>query len=110
MAASLAAPDPYGPNSGIRLPPWVCDGKAFFSLRLAVTRTPPGQFIAGGVSGKTRSGNAMPVTRRDREKALPDAWWRTRIWRTQGPRNGNYLRLPGGATPGRYDASIENPA
>jgi len=30
MAASLAAPDPYGPNSGIRLPPWVCDGKAFF--------------------------------------------------------------------------------
>src|SRR6266404_1397797 len=84
--------------------------KRFFSLRLAVTRTPPGQFIAGGVSGKTRSGNAMPVTRRDREKALPDAWWRTRIWRTQGPRNGNYLRLPGGATPGRYDASIENPA
>src|SRR6266404_8692717 len=30
MAASLAAPEPYGPNSGIRLPPWVCDGKAFF--------------------------------------------------------------------------------
>src|SRR6266436_4332144 len=30
MAASLAAPDPYGPNSGIRLPPWVCDGKALF--------------------------------------------------------------------------------
>src|SRR5436190_18360842 len=28
----LSAPrtDPYGPNSGIRLPPWVCDGKAFF--------------------------------------------------------------------------------
>jgi hypothetical protein len=26
--------------------------------------------------------NAMPVTRRDREKALPDAWWRTRTWRT----------------------------
>jgi hypothetical protein len=24
------------------------------------------------------------VARRDREKALPDAWWRTRIWRTQG--------------------------
>jgi hypothetical protein len=22
--------EPYGPNSGIRLPPWVCDGKAFF--------------------------------------------------------------------------------
>src|SRR5258707_4782816 len=33
--ASLAAPDPYGPNSGIRLPPWVCDGKAFF-VTLAV--------------------------------------------------------------------------
>src|SRR5207244_4939188 len=28
--------------------------------------------------------NAMPVARRDREKALPDAWWRSRIWRTQG--------------------------
>src|SRR5256714_15493147 len=28
----LSAPrtEPYGPNSGIRLPPWVCDGKAFF--------------------------------------------------------------------------------
>jgi putative ABC transport system substrate-binding protein len=24
---------------------------------------------------------AMPVARRDREKTLPDAWWRTRIWR-----------------------------
>src|SRR5260221_5083685 len=35
MAASLAAPDPYGPNSGIRLPPWVSDGKPFF-VSLAV--------------------------------------------------------------------------
>ena len=26
MAASLTAPDPYGPNSGIRLPPRVSDG------------------------------------------------------------------------------------
>src|SRR3954467_4749903 len=29
MAASLAAPDPSGPNSGSRLPPWVSDGEAF---------------------------------------------------------------------------------
>src|SRR4051812_3504961 len=29
MAASLAAPDPSGPNSGTRLPPWVSDGEAF---------------------------------------------------------------------------------
>jgi hypothetical protein len=28
--------------------------------------------------------------RRDREKALPDAWWRAGIWRPQGSRNGNY--------------------
>jgi hypothetical protein len=27
----------------------------------------------------------MPVTRGDRETALPDAWWRTRFWRTYGP-------------------------
>src|SRR3954470_12776189 len=27
MAASLAAPDPSGPNSGTRLPPWVSDGE-----------------------------------------------------------------------------------
>src|SRR3954467_4766101 len=27
MAASLAAPDPSEPDSGTRLPPWVCDGK-----------------------------------------------------------------------------------
>jgi hypothetical protein len=26
----------------------------------------------------------MPIARRNRETALPDAWWRTRIWRTQG--------------------------
>src|SRR3954463_4411513 len=29
MAASLAAPDPSGPNSGTRLPPWVSDGETF---------------------------------------------------------------------------------
>jgi hypothetical protein len=28
-------------------------------------------------------GKAMPVTPRDRETALPDAWWRSRIWRPQ---------------------------
>src|SRR5712691_9595621 len=28
MAASLAAPEPYVPDSGIRLPPWVSDGEA----------------------------------------------------------------------------------
>jgi hypothetical protein len=40
MAASLAAPEPYGPNSGIRLPPWVCDGKAFcrYGLPYALQR------------------------------------------------------------------------
>jgi hypothetical protein len=30
-------------------------------------------------------GSALPVARRDRKTALPDARWRTRIWRTQGP-------------------------
>jgi hypothetical protein len=25
----------------------------------------------------------MPVAGRDRAKALPNAWWRSRIWRTQ---------------------------
>src|SRR3954463_284117 len=29
IAASLAAPDPDGPHSGIRLPPWVFDGETF---------------------------------------------------------------------------------
>jgi hypothetical protein len=29
--------------------------------------------------------------------ALPDAWWRTRIWRTQGATYGNYKH-------GRYTA------
>jgi hypothetical protein len=33
---------------------------------------------------EARSVAAMPAARRDRENALPDAWWRTRIWRTQG--------------------------
>jgi hypothetical protein len=44
-------------------------------------------------------GNAMPVACRDREKALPDAWWRTRIWRTQGATQGNYRH-------GRYTAEV----
>jgi hypothetical protein len=26
----------------------------------------------------------MPIAGRDRKKALPDAWWRTRVRRTQG--------------------------
>ena len=26
----------------------------------------------------------MPVARRSREKALPDAWWRAGLWRAQG--------------------------
>src|SRR5260221_7606010 len=40
MAASLAAPDPYGPNSGIRLPPWGCDGKAFFFVTACPNENP----------------------------------------------------------------------
>jgi hypothetical protein len=39
----------------------------------------------GSVWRQDTLGNAMPVARRDREKTLPDAWWRGRIWR-----NGNY--------------------
>ena len=39
MAASLAAPDPSGPNSGTRLPPWVSDGEAV--LQLAVRGPAP---------------------------------------------------------------------
>jgi hypothetical protein len=27
--------------------------------------------------------DAMPLARRDRKTALPDAWWRTRVWRTK---------------------------
>src|SRR5262245_12313644 len=37
MAASLAAPDPYGPNSGIRLPPRVSDGEARSGPRMEDT-------------------------------------------------------------------------
>src|SRR2546430_8834778 len=39
----------------------------------------------GSVWREDTLGNAMPVARCDRKTALPDAWWRTRIWRTQGP-------------------------
>src|SRR3954464_1175416 len=54
MAASLAAPDPSGPNSGTRLPPWVSDGEAVLQLAVRgpapVTRLPgpePGACFAG---------------------------------------------------------------
>jgi hypothetical protein len=40
-------------------------------------------------------GNAVPVARPHRERALPDAWWRTGIWWPS--RNGNYWH-------GRYTA------
>jgi hypothetical protein len=32
--------------------------------------------------------DAMPLARRDRKTALPDAWWRTRVWRTGGHEHG----------------------
>jgi hypothetical protein len=39
----------------------------------------------------------MPVPRRDRETALPDAWWCAGIGGPKGSRNGNYKH-------GRYTA------
>jgi hypothetical protein len=41
-------------------------------------------FVAPGrsVSRQDTLGNAVPITRRDRKKALPNARWRTGIWRT----------------------------
>src|SRR5258706_15556191 len=60
MAASLAAPDPYGPNSGIRLPPWVCDGKASFSLRFAVCAPAPVTRLPGSESGACFAGSHSP--------------------------------------------------
>src|SRR5215218_7483168 len=45
MAASLAAPDPSGPNSGIRLPPWVSDGKTL--LRPGVKDARPWEPVVG---------------------------------------------------------------
>src|SRR5260221_7013509 len=65
MAASLAAPDPYGPNSGIRLPPLVCDGKAFF-VTLAVcaparvTRLPRSESGACGACSPFPLASALP--------------------------------------------------
>jgi hypothetical protein len=43
-------------------------------------RTAPG----GSLWRQNTLGKAVPVTRGDRETPLPDAWWRTRVWRTQG--------------------------
>jgi hypothetical protein len=44
-------------------------------------------------------GSAMPIARRVRETALPDAWWRSRIWRTQGAAQrtsgGSHVRTDG---------------
>src|SRR5260221_2799059 len=59
MAASLAAPDPYGPNSGIRLPPWVCDGKAFF-VTLAVCAPARVTRLPGSESGACFAGSHSP--------------------------------------------------
>jgi hypothetical protein len=39
---------------------------------------------SGPVWRQDTFGNALPIARRDREKTLPDARWRTRFWRTQG--------------------------
>src|SRR3954449_6579249 len=49
MAASLAAPDPSGPNSGTRLPPWVSDGEAV--LQLAVRGPAPLTRLPGSEPG-----------------------------------------------------------
>jgi hypothetical protein len=32
----------------------------------------------------------MPVACRSREKAMPNARWRARVWWTKGAHNGNY--------------------
>src|SRR5207248_11702935 len=60
MAASLAAPDPYGPNSGIRLPPWVCDGKAFFVTVLPYALQRVGHAYPGSESGACFAGSHSP--------------------------------------------------
>jgi hypothetical protein len=39
---------------------------------------------SGSVWRQDTLGNALPVAHRHRETALPDAWWRAGIWRTQG--------------------------
>jgi hypothetical protein len=44
----------------------------------------PEQLPSGSLWRQDTLGNAMPVAGRDRENALPDAWWRSRIGRTQG--------------------------
>ena len=41
----------------------------------------------------------MPVARRDRETALPNAWWARGSGEPKGPHNGNYKH-------GRYTAEV----
>lgn len=53
--------------------------------------------VGGPVWRQDTLRNAMPVARRHRERALPNAWRCTRIWWPQGSRNGNYRH-------GRYTA------
>ena len=55
MAASLAAPDPYVPNSGIRLPPRVCDGEP-----LAVCDPAPVSRLSGSASGTCFASSHSP--------------------------------------------------
>jgi hypothetical protein len=45
---------------------------------------------SGGPRRQDPVGNAMPVARRDREKALPHARWRPGSGGPKGTRNGNY--------------------
>src|SRR6266436_5723867 len=54
MAASLAAPDPYGPHSGTRLPPRVFDGEALLGPRMK--NDLPRPFIIGYGSSPSRCG------------------------------------------------------
>src|SRR5262245_53836027 len=80
MWAANAKPKPWR-NSGRRSARW--------SIRLGQQRTGADIVRGGTVVGRLgvapdALGSAMPFARHDREKALPDAWWRNRIWRTQG--------------------------
>jgi hypothetical protein len=36
----------------------------------------------GAVWGQDEVGKTMPVACRDREEAMPDTWWRARVWWT----------------------------
>src|SRR6516225_8319704 len=60
MAASLAAPEPSGPNSGTRLPPWVFDGEAFPFLRFAVCAPARVTRLPGSESGACFAGSHSP--------------------------------------------------